>query len=190
MLSMTLYRGLLRLYPAFHRERFGEEMIAVFGDMQAETVSKGTMARVVFWTRESAGVVAGALQEHWRALGGEDVLAMVSDEGVYDANRISFSEGNCGFDGDYSRRRDAGHSEGRKHFGVAARRRGSSHRTDPSDALGFVGRHCDGPCFLLRCGNDRVGDSICHAPVGSAPVGRNRGRAEIASSGEDHSARC
>lgn len=73
MLSMTLYRGLLRLYPAFHRERFGEEMIAVFGDMQAETVSKGTMARVVFWTRESAGVVAGALQEHWRALGGEDV---------------------------------------------------------------------------------------------------------------------
>jgi hypothetical protein len=73
MLSMTLYRSLLRLYPAFHRERFGEEMIAVFADMQAETVSKGTMARAVFCLREGAGVVAGALQEHWRSVGGEDV---------------------------------------------------------------------------------------------------------------------
>jgi len=73
MLSMTLYRNLLRLYPAFHRERFGEEMIAVFGDMQAETVSKGITARAVFCLREAAGVVSGALQEHWRALGGEDV---------------------------------------------------------------------------------------------------------------------
>jgi len=73
MLSITLYRSLMRLYPAFHRERFGEEMIAVFGDMQAETVSKGMMARVGFCVREAAGVVGGALQEHWRALGGEDV---------------------------------------------------------------------------------------------------------------------
>ena len=73
MLSMTLYRSLLRLYPAFHRERFGAEMIAVFGEVQAETVSKGTMAQVVFCLREGAGVVSGALQEHWRALGGEDV---------------------------------------------------------------------------------------------------------------------
>jgi len=73
MLSISLYRGLLHLYPAFHRERFGKEMIAVFGDMQAETVSKGTIARAVFCLREAAGVVAGALQEHWRALGGEDV---------------------------------------------------------------------------------------------------------------------
>ncbi|MGC1453069.1 MAG: hypothetical protein WA830_23810 [Candidatus Sulfotelmatobacter sp.] len=73
MLSIHLYRSLLHLYPAFHRERFGEEMIAVFGDMQAETVSKGIVARFVFWVREAAGVVAGALQEHWRALGAEDV---------------------------------------------------------------------------------------------------------------------
>jgi hypothetical protein len=73
MLSMTLYRSLLHLYPAFHHERFGEEMIAVFGEMQAEAVSKGTRARLMFWARESAGVVVGAVQEHWRALGGEDV---------------------------------------------------------------------------------------------------------------------
>jgi len=68
---LRVYRSLLRLYPAYHRERFGEEMIAVFGEMQAETVSKGTMARAVFCLREGAGVVAGALQEHWRAFGGE-----------------------------------------------------------------------------------------------------------------------
>lgn len=66
---LKVYRSLLRLYPAFHRERFGEEMIAVFGDRQAETVSKGRMAQVGFCVREAAGVVGGALQEHWRALG-------------------------------------------------------------------------------------------------------------------------
>jgi len=73
MLSVRLYRHLLRLYPALHRERFGEEMLAVFGEMQAETVSKGVVERSVFYVRETVGVVGGALGEHWRALGGEDV---------------------------------------------------------------------------------------------------------------------
>lgn len=73
MLGIGMYRCLLRLYPAFHRERFGEEMTAVFGELQTEIVSGGLLARGVFYVRETAGVVSGALQEHWRALGGDAV---------------------------------------------------------------------------------------------------------------------
>jgi hypothetical protein len=73
MLSVSVYRYLLRLYPAFHRRRFGQEMTAVFGELQAENLSKGVFARGVFYVRETAGVVSGALQEHWRALVGDAV---------------------------------------------------------------------------------------------------------------------
>ena len=71
--SVNIYRHLLLLYPASHREIFGEEMIAVFGEMQAETASKGVVTRSLLFVREAAGVMSGALQEHWRALGGDPV---------------------------------------------------------------------------------------------------------------------
>jgi hypothetical protein len=71
--SVNLYRHLLLLYPASHREIFGEEMITVFGEMQAEAASKGAVARSLFFVREAAGVMSGALLEHWRALGGDPV---------------------------------------------------------------------------------------------------------------------
>jgi hypothetical protein len=73
MLSVSIYRGLLRLYPALHRKQFGEEMVAVFGEMQAETASKSKLDRGMFFARETAGVVGGALQEHWRVLGGDSI---------------------------------------------------------------------------------------------------------------------
>ena len=73
MFSLSLYRYALRLYPAFHRDQFREEMIAVFRELQAETAAKGMLARSRFCVRETAGVLAGALREHWRALGPEDV---------------------------------------------------------------------------------------------------------------------
>ena len=69
MIGLSLYRHALRLYPAFHREQFGEEMIAVFCELQAEMAAKGMHARTRFWVHETAGVVAGALREHWRLLG-------------------------------------------------------------------------------------------------------------------------
>jgi hypothetical protein len=71
--SVNIYRHLLLLYPASYRQVFGEEMIAVFGEMQSETASKGVVARSVFFVREAAGVMTGALLEHWRALGGHPV---------------------------------------------------------------------------------------------------------------------
>jgi hypothetical protein len=69
MFGLRLYRQALRLYPAFHRERFGEEMVAVFRELQAETATKGLFSRSLWCIREIAGVLAGALQEHWRAAG-------------------------------------------------------------------------------------------------------------------------
>lgn len=70
MLTLALYRHLLRLYPESHRDRFGEEMVLVFGEMQAEATRMGTGAQIGFYVRETAGLMMGALQEHWRSLGG------------------------------------------------------------------------------------------------------------------------
>ena len=70
---LRLYRCLLYLYPSAHRTRFGDEMIEVFRDLQAETVIRSKIARGVFYFRETAGLLAGALQEHWRALSGGGV---------------------------------------------------------------------------------------------------------------------
>jgi hypothetical protein len=62
-----VYRNLLRLYPASHREQFGEEMIAMFAELHTEAARQGVAARVSFCGREFAGIVAGALKEHLRA---------------------------------------------------------------------------------------------------------------------------
>ena len=63
MLGLRLYRLALYLYPAFHRERFGDEMIEVFRELQAEAAAKGRFAWSLFCAGEIAGVVAGALRE-------------------------------------------------------------------------------------------------------------------------------
>jgi hypothetical protein len=78
MFSLKLYRNALRIYPAFHREQFGEEMIAVFRELRAEMAAKGRFARIRFCARELAGVVAGALREHGRVLGGDHVWQLFS----------------------------------------------------------------------------------------------------------------
>jgi hypothetical protein len=72
-IGVSVYRQLLRLYPAIHREQFADEMIAVFADAEADALSKGRLARGAFWTREIAGIVGGVLHEQWRALGGDSV---------------------------------------------------------------------------------------------------------------------
>ena len=41
----------------------------MFGEMQAEMALKSMVARSVFFVREAAGIVGGALREHWRASG-------------------------------------------------------------------------------------------------------------------------
>src|ERR1700730_18773174 len=82
MLSLSLYRHALRLYPGFHREQFGEEMIALFRELQADMATKGRVAQGLFCVRETAGVVAGALREHWRVWGGEHVWLLFSSRRI------------------------------------------------------------------------------------------------------------
>jgi hypothetical protein len=71
----TLYRKLLVLYPAQHREQFGEEMADVF--RQAEQSRVGFIARGRFYLKELAGILQGVLREHLRILvGGDAALSL------------------------------------------------------------------------------------------------------------------
>jgi hypothetical protein len=66
-MMLTVYRKLLRLYPAEHRELFGEEMLAVLRDESDDHAKKKLLARGRFFAREISGLVNGALHEHFRA---------------------------------------------------------------------------------------------------------------------------
>lgn len=67
---LSLCRYLLYLYPPAHRFEYGEEMVSVLCERQAESWNSGAAARWAFWTREIAGLLRGALQEHVRAMAG------------------------------------------------------------------------------------------------------------------------
>lgn len=64
---LAVYRKLLRLYPAEHRELFGEEMLAVLREESNDPANKRFLARGRFFAREITGLVNGALHEHFRA---------------------------------------------------------------------------------------------------------------------------
>ncbi len=65
---LRIYRCLLHVYPAVHRVRFGDEMIAVLGERQSETTHKKATTRAAFCMREASGLLTGALREHLRIL--------------------------------------------------------------------------------------------------------------------------
>src|SRR5437870_2389661 len=69
-----LYRFLLYLYPPSHRREYAEEMIAVFRDAQADVRSRNFRERISFRTRETLGLLAGAVQEYLRILGGRSPM--------------------------------------------------------------------------------------------------------------------
>jgi hypothetical protein len=69
----AVYSGLMRLYPAQYREQFGEEMAAVFEDLQADYADKKGVSRCAFFSREIAGVLIGATKERLRVLFGNDL---------------------------------------------------------------------------------------------------------------------
>lgn len=90
MLSLKLYRNALRLYPKFHRQQFGEEMLAVFSDLQREAAALGILARSRFCLREAAGLAAGALREHGRVLGGGYFGQLLSNRRLSMRNEFRF----------------------------------------------------------------------------------------------------
>lgn len=57
-----LYRHMLRLYPADHREQFEEEMITVFLELEQERGGQGRAAQTWFCLRETAGIIGSALR--------------------------------------------------------------------------------------------------------------------------------
>jgi hypothetical protein len=69
-LTFALYEGLLHLYPRAYRQQFGDEMIAVFRDADADVHEKGRFATVKFCLREIGGLFRGALAEHARSIFG------------------------------------------------------------------------------------------------------------------------
>ncbi|HEV2399440.1 MAG TPA: hypothetical protein VGS27_21015 [Candidatus Sulfotelmatobacter sp.] len=69
---LTIYRQLLRLYPASYRQEFAEEMLAVFQDARSDNVNKKLLVRTIFQIREIAGLVGGALEERLRVAIGPD----------------------------------------------------------------------------------------------------------------------
>jgi hypothetical protein len=70
---VTVYERLLRLYPAAHREQFGEEMLEVFGEAAAEAQDKALTTQIVFCAREFAGILRGAVAEHLHIVIGADI---------------------------------------------------------------------------------------------------------------------
>jgi hypothetical protein len=68
--TLTLYERLLRLYPSAYRQEFGEEMIAVFREVDAEARDQGMGAAAKLYFHELSGLFRGALTEHARGIFG------------------------------------------------------------------------------------------------------------------------
>jgi hypothetical protein len=60
---LTLYRWLLRLYPARYRAELDDEMTSVFLDARS-TLPPTLVARIRFYRREFCGLLSGALSAH------------------------------------------------------------------------------------------------------------------------------
>ena len=172
MLSISVYRSLLRLYPSAHRAQFGEEMVAVFGHAKAETDSKEPGEPRGLPGARSCGHRARRAAGTLASPGRELCRTLVFHEEVYDAQSISFSENDRRIDDDHSGRSCAGHQEGRNDFVLPCE---SSDWTTPADTLRFVGGHLSNPRVLLHRRNDRVGDSVRDAAFGSPSTSRDPG---------------
>lgn len=65
---LPIHKCFLRLYPARHREEFGEEMLSVHQERCAECDALNGYARAAFYMKEVSGLLRGAMLEHLRAL--------------------------------------------------------------------------------------------------------------------------
>ena len=66
-MTERLYRGLLHLYPARFRARFGDDMLQLFGDQMRSARSEGPPVAVAgTWLRAIADLAATAASEHIR----------------------------------------------------------------------------------------------------------------------------
>ena len=63
MQQVTLYRALLRCYPAAFRDEYGEQMLLAFTDQLND--ASGSTGRAAVWTGAACDVLAVAPREHW-----------------------------------------------------------------------------------------------------------------------------
>jgi predicted permease len=66
MQRVTLYRALLRCYPAAFREEYGEQMLLAFNDQLND--APGGVHRAAVWTGAARDALAVAPKEHWHVL--------------------------------------------------------------------------------------------------------------------------
>jgi len=90
MTMLTVYKQLLRLYPAAYREQFGEEMLSVFLDLSADNAKKKPFTRTVFAFREIAGLVRGAVGERLRIVPGRESEFSISTRSFTMRNGFRF----------------------------------------------------------------------------------------------------
>src|ERR1051325_4726303 len=74
----ALYRSLLHLYPDAYRCEYGEEMMDVLSEVQAETRKRSAVAQVFCAAHEASGLLYGALREHFWSITGSGDRSMFS----------------------------------------------------------------------------------------------------------------
>jgi hypothetical protein len=67
---LSLYRGLLYLYPSVYRREYADEMVCVFRDAEADARDGSVKERIAFRIRETFGLLAGAARERVRSVTG------------------------------------------------------------------------------------------------------------------------
>lgn len=76
---LAFYRALLRLYPAAYRCEYGDEMMDVLLEVQAENQNKDALATLFSGVHETGGLLYGAAREHFHNI-----------KGSYDSGMFSF----------------------------------------------------------------------------------------------------
>jgi len=71
---LALYQLLLSLYPASYRDEYQQEMLSVLAELNEESSQHSWPAQLLLAARETAGLLRGALQEHFYACTGFDPL--------------------------------------------------------------------------------------------------------------------
>lgn len=76
-----VYEVLLKLYPAADRADFGEEMLDVLRQAEADATRRGPLARGWFYLHEAMGLLGGAARERLHALGEERGWKFLAERG-------------------------------------------------------------------------------------------------------------
>jgi len=64
---LRIYSILLRLYPAYHRDGFGSEMLDIVRLAEREIVGESPWTRLAFYSREFSGIAYGAVDAHMQS---------------------------------------------------------------------------------------------------------------------------